>query len=387
MKVFIVLLALFSVAFSAPVEIGTCYLRGTANDPTVTGTITFTLVGNQVQVEASISGITSNPTAQHGMHIHQYGDLTSTTGTATGAHYDPAGTNVHACPPTTPRHAGDMGNWTATAGSITQSKTLDLITLTGTGSIIGRAVILHDIPDDCSVPAGLRIAQCVIGLGNPGDGNNNPAVATPSVTSAICVLRPTAATATNNVAGIVILEQSDPNGPTRVYAEITGLDGNPHGFHIHEIGDVSSANATAALGHWNPLGVNHGIPPYPIRHMGDMGNIYHYVTGTAYYDYTNDKLSLTGENPVIGHTIIVHMNADTCEAPVGNAGSRLAQCVIGVKNPATTPPTIPAMTPTTQDDAPCVALYGTAGTDDNFASIKTAGFGMIVVAMIVSSLF
>jgi hypothetical protein len=46
---------------------------------------------------------------------------------------------------------------------------LDLITLTGGLSVIGRTVVLHLTIDDCVnvASASSRIAHCVIGIGNP----------------------------------------------------------------------------------------------------------------------------------------------------------------------------------------------------------------------------
>ncbi len=109
---------------------------------------------------------------------------------------------------------GDMGNWTVTGGEISQNKSLDIITLTGGNSIIGRAVVLHGVADDCTTqPAGgnapPRWAYCVIGVANPGTGNTNTAAANPSpaVLSAQCVLSPTEALASNNISGTIYFEQ------------------------------------------------------------------------------------------------------------------------------------------------------------------------------------
>lgn len=70
---------------------------------------------------------------------------------------------------------GVQGNWTAVAGAISATKSLNLLSLTGTYSsihlfiylcslvVIGFAVILHSTTDDCVVVAssGTRLAQCV----------------------------------------------------------------------------------------------------------------------------------------------------------------------------------------------------------------------------------
>jgi Cu-Zn family superoxide dismutase len=395
MKVLFALFALFSIVYGASVQIGTVYLKGTTVDPGITGTVTFTLLNaTHVSVTANVQGIATD--GERGMHIHTFGDLSSTDGSSAGAHWDPLGTAHHSCPPDTNRHMGDMGNWTVASGRISgQTKELDIIALTGSGSIIGRAVVLHGVSDDCTTqPAGgtapPRAAYGVIGLANPGTGNTNDALAPKggaAVTAAICILRPTAATGTNNVAGTIFLNQTSATGPTTIWGTITGLDGNPHGFHIHEFGDVSNVNGTAAGAHYNPLGNNHGIPPFADRHIGDMGNIFYYVAATASYNYTNDIISLTGDYSVLGHTIIVHSAADDCGQPTGNAGVRLAQCVIGVRNPNTVAPTIAAETPTTQDSAPCNPPTTTSDDTSNLATSHTVSLVLLAIAMILAAFF
>jgi len=280
---------------------------------------------------------------------------------------------------------GDMGNWNLVNGRIQQTKVLDLITLTGDGSIIGRGVVLHGETDSCANgQTTTRHAYGVIGIANPGTGNTNEALAPQgaAVTSAICRLLPTTAVASNTVTGTVVLTQDSPTGPTNIIAYVSGLDGAPHGFHIHEWGDVSNANGNAAGNHYNPLGVEHGIPPFDVRHVGDMGNIYHYEAGIGYYNYTNDRISLTGPNSVIGHTIIVHNATDNCGQPTGNAGVRLAQCVIGVKNPATVDPTLDDNTPDTQDSTPCDPVDTNTSTEDgNFAATQTVSLVLVALAL------
>jgi len=397
MKLFITLvafLACVSLALSVGVQIGTCYLRGTTNDPGVSGKVTFTLLGaNSVQVTTAITGITTNPSADHGLHIHQYGDLSATDGTSAGGHWNPAGV-LHSCP-TGVRHQGDMGNWTATAGAITLTKTFDLIDLAGTTSILGRAVVLHSTFDNCVTDptgnAGIRLATCVIGVSDPGANNTNNAISNSVVplNTGICIL---VGTTGNNVTGTIYLSQANSTAPTRVYGVINGLPlGSMHGFHIHEFGDLSNPAGTAAGAHFNPTGETHGIPPYPTRHVGDMGIIYYFSGAAAYYDYTNDKISLTGGQTVIGHAIIVHNVTDNCTPPTGAAGSRLAQCVIGVMNTLTAPVFPGAGVPTTQDDTPCLSVYattmGASSSHKNFASSNTVAFGLVVLALLISLMF
>jgi len=395
LALFLTLLCCISSGLGAAVQLGTCYLRGTTADPTITGTVTFTYVAaNQVRVDVDVDGITLSTGAEHGMHVHQYGDISNAASTSTALHWNPA--NVpHACPPNV-RHMGDMGNWTVAAnGTISQSKTLDLLTLTGGTSIIGRAVVLHQGTDDCATQttgnAGTKLAHCVIGIADPGATNTNGAILDdPAQTAAVCVLT---AASSSALSGLVVLTQANSTAPVRIQASIDNLTG-PHGFHIHSYGDISSPTGTAAGGHYNPLNApHHAIPPYPVRHMGDLGNIMYVNANKGYYDYTNDQLSLSGEYSIVGRAMIVHSAIDDCTTPIGNSGSRVAQCVIGVMNPATIPPTIPAQTPTTQDASACDALYTLQGTgtgtdaDSSFASVNSVAYGLLALALVFAALF
>jgi len=61
------------------------------------------------------------------------------------------------------------GNWQVDAqGTIAASKDLNLLTLTGANSIIGLAVVVHNMTDNCTdiSSAGKRIGWGVIGIAN-----------------------------------------------------------------------------------------------------------------------------------------------------------------------------------------------------------------------------
>ena len=65
-----------------------------------------------------------------------------------GPHFNPAGKD-HGAPGDENRHAGDLGNIVAGAdGVATVSVTDTQIPLTGPNSIVGRAVVVHELPDD-----------------------------------------------------------------------------------------------------------------------------------------------------------------------------------------------------------------------------------------------
>ena len=106
--------------------------------------------------------------------------------------------------------------------------------------------------------------------------------------------------------------------------EVKGLaPKSVHGFHIHEKGDCSAADASSAGGHYNPTGKMHGDPATMNHHAGDLGNI------TA-----DDKGVAKGEGMIspgvkvstLQHlSVIVHDQADDEKTqPSGNSGARIA---------------------------------------------------------------
>lgn len=145
----------------------------------VRGTITFTQTKSGVLVVANVTGL--KPNSKHGFHVHQWGNISKSDGTATGGHYDPTGEAEHGLPNVhdhdgethamTGGHAGDFGNLeTDENGTATYTKTYEDITLTGNNAVLGRAIIVHIGEDDGGQPtgnAGARVAQGVIGIANP----------------------------------------------------------------------------------------------------------------------------------------------------------------------------------------------------------------------------
>ena len=111
----------------------------------------------------------------HGFHIHEFGD-TSNGCTSTGGHFNPKKVD-HGSPTDPPekRHFGDLGNVTADASGVANISINDnLVTLVGTESVIGRAVVVHVNQDDLgrgghatsktTGNAGGRLACGVIGI-------------------------------------------------------------------------------------------------------------------------------------------------------------------------------------------------------------------------------
>jgi Cu-Zn family superoxide dismutase len=151
-------------------------------------------------------------------------------------------------------------------------------------------------------------------------------------TAAIAVIQHTAG---NETAGIVTFTATD--GGVKVVADISGLTPGKHGFHIHEFGDVSdSAKAMSTGGHFDPTGTHHHelVPPdHSVggHHAGDMGNLVADSSGNAHLEITLEGVTLMGPvNPIVGRAVIVHAKLDDGGQPVGNAGDRVGEGVIGI---------------------------------------------------------
>jgi Cu-Zn family superoxide dismutase len=134
---------------------------------TVSGTLTFTTMGNGVHVRGTVTGLAPNST--HAMHIHEFGDQSSDDGTSAGGHYNPEG-HPHGAPTADQHHAGDLGNITADAsGKATVDMMVNGVSIAGmTDPIVGRGVVIHAGVDDMKTQptgnAGGRIAVGVIGV-------------------------------------------------------------------------------------------------------------------------------------------------------------------------------------------------------------------------------
>jgi len=390
-----ILLALATTIAAQTIAVGVAIITATSFNPGLTGWVTFTSQSDSsVLMVVNVSGITQYPGNNHGIHVHQYGDLyDSAKGESAGSHWNILN-QVHGCPGTDTRHIGDTGNWQVNAdGTILANKTLDLMALTGTDSLIGLAVTIHNFTDDCAVTtsSGNRLGFGVIGVANPAYYNATANTAAPpsnysSLNNAICILQNAAG---SGISGWIRFEQISTTS-VNVTAAITGLTlSSVHGFHIHQYGDLSKSDGSSAGSHFTGLTYNsaqlHGIPGSPFvgtqLHAGDMGNLYYYESGVAYYNNILTNFGLWGTaNPILGRAVVVHNNFDDCSQPTGNAGSRLAFCVIGAANPAyggnATLLAIPLDVPTTQNSTLCaVVTSGTTGTTTGTTGTTTGTTG------------
>lgn len=183
----------------------------------------------------------------------------------------------------------------------------------------------------------------------------------------VCTLSPTTLTITpnesdptftytvsSNVSGLVTFHNtflaarppSTRRCYVRVLAFVRGLSvghGGLHGFHIHSYGDIRGRDAKSAGGHFaHPSFMNvvvnenedrkHGYPWTPKRHWGDLGNIKASMAGVAFYNKVDRVIELS---KIVGRSIVIHQAMDKGPRfqPSGDAGPRVAQCVIGYRNP------------------------------------------------------
>jgi superoxide dismutase, Cu-Zn family len=132
----------------------------------VTGTVTFTKVGDDVQVVADIQGLKPG---KHGFHIHEKGDCSAPDAASAGGHFNPA-MKHHGGPDTLDHHAGDLGNIVTDASGKTHLDWKGKLSLTGKDSIIGKSVVVHEKEDDLKTdPAGNSGARVACGAINAAD--------------------------------------------------------------------------------------------------------------------------------------------------------------------------------------------------------------------------
>jgi Cu-Zn family superoxide dismutase len=159
-----------------PGQSATATLQAGPDQAGFSGTVTFTQEGNGLHIVAQVAGV--KPDGAHGFHLHETGDCTHAGAegkhfTSAGGHFNP-GNAPHACPPASARHAGDFGNIQVSGGAGRIDTTTDLLTLS---SVVGKAVILHAGPDDCTTQpsgnSGDRLACGVVTMSGGGGQNGH----------------------------------------------------------------------------------------------------------------------------------------------------------------------------------------------------------------------
>ncbi|KAK3546463.1 hypothetical protein QTP70_026318, partial [Hemibagrus guttatus] len=138
------------------------------------------------------------------------------------------------------------------------------------------------------------------------------------------------------IYGQVLFKQIFPTGILQVLINAHGLptdDQQKRAIHIHQYGDLSQGCITAGP-HYNPLGVDH--PAHP----GDLGN-YVAINGTIRQQLNMEGGTLFGGQSILGRAVVIHEKEDDLgfgsnkeSKRSGNAGKRIAGCVIGISTPS-----------------------------------------------------
>ena len=121
----------------------------------------------------------------------------------------------------------------------------------------------------------------------------------------------------------------------QVTVDVRGLKPGMHGMHVHEFGRCMpgvdpAVNKVvpfgAAGGHFDPgMSRNHDTPQTDNKHGhgGDTPMLSVGADGVGKASFTSSKISLTGENGVLGRSLVIHANPDDYKTdPAGMSGAR-----------------------------------------------------------------
>jgi len=122
---------------------------------------------------------------------------------------------------------------------------------------------------------------------------------------------------------------------TVVSVDLYNLPPGKHGFHVHELGNLSQG--CESLGsHYNPFGGVHGDLNQPGNHLGDLGNITVNATGRCQTEIIVNYLPLAGPFSIVGRSMVVHSHQDDLgqgndaeSKKTGHSGNRIACGIIG----------------------------------------------------------
>jgi Cu-Zn family superoxide dismutase len=135
---------------------------------TTSGMVAF-IQANADDAQVRVVGrLVDIPQGVHGFHIHENGNCSASDATTAGEHFNPTNA-IHGDREGPERHAGDLGNLTASAEQVALLDFYDdQLSFSGVNSFVGKAFIVHAMPDDLvtqpSGNSGDRIACGVIEL-------------------------------------------------------------------------------------------------------------------------------------------------------------------------------------------------------------------------------
>lgn len=137
-------------------------------DSTTSGELHFSSHHGQISVTGTVTGLT--PGAEHGFHVHEFGDCSAPDGSSAGGHFDPFDVD-HGRVGEPPHHVGDSDNIVANAEGVATFENVLIGGTIGDGGeadIVGKGVIVHAGADDYETQptgdAGGRLACAVVAL-------------------------------------------------------------------------------------------------------------------------------------------------------------------------------------------------------------------------------
>lgn len=139
--------------------------------------------------------------------------------------------------------------------------------------------------------------------------------------------------------GNVIFQENSNSNDIDIIIDLQGATEGPHGFHIHETGNLLDG-CGSCKSHFNPTNDDHGGPGMKHRHVGDLGNILFNKNKKCKMIIRDNKIKLRGNKfNIIGRSLVIHSKEDDLgkgdneeSLKTGNAGSRIGCAVIGYKD-------------------------------------------------------
>jgi Cu-Zn family superoxide dismutase len=127
----------------------------------------------------------------------------------------------------------------------------------------------------------------------------------------------------------------DKNGQVHVDIATITLPAGIHGIHFHAVGKCETGTPafSTAGGHYNPMGMEHGLQNPKGPHAGDNPNIDIPASGVGRVSFTSNRVTLTpGPTTLLdsdGSSLVIHAGADDqVTNPAGNSGARIACGVV-----------------------------------------------------------
>lgn len=125
------------------------------------GLVEFEPTADGMRVTYSIVGL--KPSKKHGFHLHQNGDCSDLAAKAAGGHFEKLGAGRGTSRDFPEEYAGDFPELQANQeGKARGEFMMPRLAMSGRFGILGRALVVHEGPDDVSRKAAARIACGVV---------------------------------------------------------------------------------------------------------------------------------------------------------------------------------------------------------------------------------